>query len=390
MTTKDQEASMTAFVPAEVFSPGDIIQDELSARGWTQSDLATIMGRPLQAVNEIINAKKRVTEETAKQLEAALGIDADFWLRTEALYRLHHTDPESARARIARRAALRQRVPLRHLLTRGWIEPTDDEDELETRVKHFLGIKSLEERPAFAMAAKQTVYGEPLTTTQEAWLVRAKHLAKTVAAAPYSAEKLEGVIEQFTSLLRSPDDVHHVPRMLAGAGVKFVVVEQLPSLKTDALCFWIEQTEPVIAMSLVHDRIDNFWFGVRHECEHVLNGDGKDEPIVDNDFDKPNDSSEQERVANAAAAEFCVPQHLMDDFMNRKGPLYSDADIRGFAHANGRHAGLVAGQLRRRLGAWNKYTNHLARVRHIVVESATVDGFGHMPTLGGSSKSRKG
>jgi HTH-type transcriptional regulator/antitoxin HigA len=257
-------------------------------------------------------------------------------------------------------------------------------------VKHFLGIKSLEERPAFAMAAKQTVYGEPLTTTQEAWLVRAKHLAKTVAAAPYSAEKLEGVIEQFTSLLRSPDDVHHVPRMLAGAGVKFVVVEQLPSLKTDALCFWIEQTEPVIAMSLVHDRIDNFWFGVRHECEHVLNGDGKDEPIVDNDFDKPNDSSEQERVANAAAAEFCVPQHLMDDFMNRKGPLYSDADIRGFAHANGRHAGLVAGQLRRRLGAWNKYTNHLARVRHIVVESATVDGFGHMPTLGGSSKSRKG
>jgi HTH-type transcriptional regulator/antitoxin HigA len=240
------------------------------------------------------------------------------------------------------------------------------------------------------MAAKQTMYGEPLTTTQEAWLTRAKQLAKTVAVAPYSAEKLEAAIEQFKSLLRSPDDVRHVPGMLANAGVKFVVIEQLPSLKTDAVCFWIKQTEPVIAMSLVRDRIDNFWFGVRHECEHVLNGDRKDEPIVDNDFDKPNDSSEQERMANTAAAEFCVPQDLMDDFMSRKGPLYSDADIRGFAHANGRHAGLVAGQLRRRLDAWHKFTNHLARVRHILVQSATVDGFGHTPTLGSPSRTRKG
>lgn len=382
---------MTAFAPAEVFSPGDIIQDELKARGWTQNDLSTIMGRPLQAVNEIIKAKKRVTESTAKQLEAALGIEADFWLRTEALYRLHHTDPESARGRIARRAALRQRIPLRHVLARGWIEPSDDDDELETRVKDFLGIKNLDEHPPFAMAAKQTVYGEPLTPTQEAWLVRARQLARTVAGAPYSHEKLEAVIAEFRSLLRSPDDVRYVPGLLAKAGVKFVVVEQLPSLKTDAVCFWINnKTEPVIAMSLVRDRIDNFWFGVRHECQHVLNGDGKDEPIFDNDFDNPNNSSEQERAANEAAAEFCVPQDLMDDFMNRKGPLYADADIRNFAHMNGRHSGLVAGQLRRRLSAWNKYVNHLARVRHVVIQTATVDGFGNTPTLGGSQTSRKG
>src|SRR5438046_5274940 len=141
MTTNHQQASMTALAPAEVFSRGDIIQDELTARGWTQNDLATIMGRPLQAMNEIINAKKRVTEETAKQLEAALGIDADFWLRTEALYRLHHSDPESARARIARRAALRQRVPVRHMIARGFIEESKNEEELERNVTTFLGIR---------------------------------------------------------------------------------------------------------------------------------------------------------------------------------------------------------------------------------------------------------
>ena len=61
---------MGAFTPAEVFPPGYIIQDELEARGWTQEDLAAIMRRPLQAINEIIKAKKRVTEETG-----VLGVD---------------------------------------------------------------------------------------------------------------------------------------------------------------------------------------------------------------------------------------------------------------------------------------------------------------------------
>ena len=39
--------------PSEVFSPGEFIRDELEERGWTQSDLATILDRPLAAVNQI-------------------------------------------------------------------------------------------------------------------------------------------------------------------------------------------------------------------------------------------------------------------------------------------------------------------------------------------------
>jgi HTH-type transcriptional regulator/antitoxin HigA len=54
------------FKPAEVFHPGEILGDELKARGWTQSDFARVVGRPLQAINEIILGKKRVTAETAK------------------------------------------------------------------------------------------------------------------------------------------------------------------------------------------------------------------------------------------------------------------------------------------------------------------------------------
>lgn len=46
------------------------------------------MGRPEQKISEIISGKKRITEETALELEDVFGIDAAFWLNLEANYRL--------------------------------------------------------------------------------------------------------------------------------------------------------------------------------------------------------------------------------------------------------------------------------------------------------------
>lgn len=52
---------MTQRVPAEVFPPGELIREELEARGWTQTDLAEILGRPLKLVNDIILGKRTIT-----------------------------------------------------------------------------------------------------------------------------------------------------------------------------------------------------------------------------------------------------------------------------------------------------------------------------------------
>lgn len=98
-----KEYKMATRTAAEVFRPGEYIREELEARHWTQSDLAAVLKRPLQAVNEIINGKKRITAETAKELSAAFGTSADFWLNLESIYRLamaKDPDPE-----ISRRAA---------------------------------------------------------------------------------------------------------------------------------------------------------------------------------------------------------------------------------------------------------------------------------------------
>lgn len=75
--------------PARVFPPGRVLSEELEARGWTQKDLANIIGRPVQTINEIVRGTKQITPETALELAAAFGTSAEFWTSLEANYRIY-------------------------------------------------------------------------------------------------------------------------------------------------------------------------------------------------------------------------------------------------------------------------------------------------------------
>ena len=75
-------------VPDIAIPPGELLGEEIGVRGMTQRELATLMGRPPQVVNLIINGKKAITPQTAIQLEHALGIAATIWVGLEAQYRL--------------------------------------------------------------------------------------------------------------------------------------------------------------------------------------------------------------------------------------------------------------------------------------------------------------
>jgi HTH-type transcriptional regulator/antitoxin HigA len=131
-----------------------------------------------------------------------------------------------------------------------------------------------------------------------------------------------------------------------------------------------------------YDRIDNFWFVLRHELEHVLRGHGMSgEVMLDAELEGDRAGTgesvpEQERVANQAAAEFCVPQKFMQQFVERKAPFYAERDILGFARSLNIHPGLVAGQLQHRTKRFDRFRDYLVKVRSSVAPSALVDGWG--------------
>ena len=75
--------------PDVAIAPGEYLAEEIDARGISQKDLAQRMGRPLNAINEIVNGKKAITAETALQLEEVMPeIPARFWLNLETDYQL--------------------------------------------------------------------------------------------------------------------------------------------------------------------------------------------------------------------------------------------------------------------------------------------------------------
>jgi HTH-type transcriptional regulator/antitoxin HigA len=180
--------------------------------------------------------------------------------------------------------------------------------------------------------------------------------------------------------MAAPEEVRYVPEVLADAGVRFVVVEAFPGSKIDGACFWLSNTQPVIAMSLRLDRIDNFWFVLRHEIEHVLRGDGKDGTLlIDEDTGEAITSNlaECELAANSAASEFCVRRSDLDNYIQRVNPYYySLKKVRGFAFRLGVHPGIVVGQLHNRFREFQYLRKQLVKVRGTVTQSASFDGWG--------------
>ena len=66
--------------------PGEILEEELEARGMTRQDLAARMGADTQIIDEIIGGEM-IDSETAVKLANALGIGAHYWLGLETDYR---------------------------------------------------------------------------------------------------------------------------------------------------------------------------------------------------------------------------------------------------------------------------------------------------------------
>lgn len=366
-------------IPAEAFPPGEYLRDELEERGWTQTEFAQILGRPVQVVNEIISAKRGVTPDTAKALAAALGTSAQFWMNLETAYQLFKADPPPER--ISREARLREKFPIREMVKRGWIAHSDDREELEARLKGYFHLQSLDDPIALPHAAKRSMPNpdavEPLSPIQRAWLFRVKQIADAVHVAPYSERKLRDALPQLEALTTEPEETRHVARIIADCGVRFVIVEPVPGSKIDGVCFWANHnSSPVIGMTLRFDRNDNFWFVLRHEIEHVLRKHGQSGMIIDELDTDGAPVSDDERVANEAAQEFCVPKREMDDFVARTRPFFSEDKIVRFARRIRRHPGIVIGQLQRRIEKPDHLNKLKAKIRQYVTVSALTDGWG--------------
>ncbi len=72
--------------PFEPTHPGELLREEIECRGITQTQLAKELEIQVSLLNELINGKRDFTIEYSLMLEAALGIDSDFWINLQTEY----------------------------------------------------------------------------------------------------------------------------------------------------------------------------------------------------------------------------------------------------------------------------------------------------------------
>ena len=356
-------------------TPGDYIRVELEKRGWLQSDLANIIDRPLQAVNEVILGKRSLSPEMAIALGSAFSTGAEIWMKREGDYRLSllsHEAPD-----ILRRARLFEIAPVKEMERRGWIPRTNSVEDLQGELLHFFGVSSLDQEPAITAVARKSDRTSELTGSQRAWCIRAARLAKTLTVETFNASAIEGGVAAIRKLADFPEKAKHLPRVLAELGIRFVVLEQLPNTRIDGATFWLSQNAPVVVLSMRHDRIDGFWFTLLHELMHVKHGDAQS---VDSDLvgeSREEQKSEVEARADKEAAELLIPDREMRDFILRVKPFYSKARINQFAIRLRCHPGIVTGQLQHRKEiTFGTNREMLAKVRDILTATAMTDGWG--------------
>ncbi len=365
---------------AWVKHPGFYIKEELDERGWSQRDLAFILGVPEQAVNMIVSGKRGISPDMARALGDAFDVHADLFANLQKDYDM--AQAKQPKAGVSLLGKMHMQYPVREMVNRGWLINAEA-DMIEEQLARFFEVPDASQIPYMKHAAKKrNPYEErKVPAPQLAWLFRVRQIAKSISVPRYSESKLRKTVEQMRGLMIAPEQTREVPRLLAECGVRFVIVEKLLNSKIDGVCFWLDEHSPVIGMSIQRDTIDNFWFVLRHEIEHVLRKHGRKAEMIDGDLQKSQGTareSEEENLANVAAKDFCVVMEKFESFMIRKKPFYYERDVIAYSRIINRHPGIVVGQIQRCLDNSSYLTRHLAKVRQFVVAGAVADGWGEV------------
>ncbi len=325
--------------PAILVGPGELLQAELDARVWSQKDLAEIVGRPTQVINEIVRGTKQITPETSIQLGEAFGMSPEFWLNHDTAYRLVLALRQPRPNDVALRSRLYGLVPVAELSRRGWLQRTSTLAELSAAICEFLGIARPEDEPEVPIARlRRSITRTPESRSKIAWIRRAQLLVEEVSVSRFDGRTFKAQIGKIFELARSPDGILEVPDFLARLGVRLVFVPHLPRTYLDGATFW-DDDGPVVVLTLRYDRLDYFWFTLGHELVHVLRRD-KAGVIDEQSTDDP-----EEQAANLQASNWMIDPSALDDFLKSTQGRPNRGQIEAFAGAIERHPSIVVGRL---------------------------------------------
>ena len=289
--------------------PGEILLEELQARNMTQKELAVRLGRPPQAINEIIKGKKAITSDTAVGLESVLGIEAQYWANLERDYQMVLARIR-AQQKLAEEVAYLDSYPVKEMIKRGWIEAGREKPSKLKALQEFFGMaiaepQAIQKAVGFRLseAARQRTSLGALAV----WLRQGELEAQQQQSTAYDEDTFRQALIGIRRLTEQPYEefIPTISDLCAESGVVFCMVQELPKSGAVGAMRWMKDGRPMIQMSLRHKWADIFWFTFFHEACHVLQ---RQQRWIVVDFKVPDpELTELEEEANTFARDLLIP-----------------------------------------------------------------------------------
>lgn len=364
--------------PIDMPTPLEAIQFRMEQQGLKKKDMVDYFGSAPK-VSEVLNGKRPLSLSMIRKLHQGLGIPAEVLIQdmTTAANLADDTDYAA--------------FPLADMLKRGYFEGfagslSDLKEYAAEQVGRLLSSVGLsverltaceQDNGSARMLMRTSAHRadndkvcDPYA--QLAWQARVLQLAKrTRLQVSYEAGTVTPEwMQDLARLSALQDGPALAVEYLNNAGIQLVFEKHLPKTWLDGAACMSDRQQPVVALTLRHSRVDNFWFTLMHELAHIaLHFDGQKSQenaelwFVDDLESTSTDPREQE--ADALAQQVLIPESAIPD-----GLPDSDAGILVLASRLRICPAIIAGRIRRERGNYAIHKRFFAKgsdVRELLI-----------------------
>lgn len=342
-----RDGRVTTFEAEGLHDLPDLLIRARIARGMSQRELGDFLGMKEQQVQRY-EAERFRSASLERLIEIADALNVRITNRAELLGdgRLSSVDPAHWGA-----------FPVAEMFKRGWFEDFDGTLSAARKDAAALVPRFFREAQAFGSPAalhRKSVRasGQVHEPAIAAWEARVLTLADRRAPDMAFDRSLASTawVSALVHLSAAPDGPRHVEDHLRSIGIILVLEPQLPGTLLDGAALRSATGVSVVAMTLRHDRLDNFWFTLLHEVGHLaLHIDDALSAIFD-DTESPGSpgiEDEADQFAQEALLPSSVWQTCMARFTRTEKAVLADAKRLGISPA------IIAGRIRREA---NDYT----------------------------------
>ena len=289
--------------PIDLPDPIEAIKFRMEQQGLKPKDLAPYIGSQSK-VSEVLNRKRPLSLAMIRALHAGLDIPAEVLLQAPG-----QGIPEQ-------RYDVRM-FPFAQMVSEGYFPSFEGslqeaklmaEDLLEGL---FRALPGPYEMKILCRGSGQEIDRNAL----RAWQARVLQIAAGLNLPPFERDTFTiPFLRSVIHLSYLDEGPRLAQEMLQKRGIPLVFLPHLPHTYLDGACINTPEGRPVIALTLRHDRQDNFWFTLAHELGHAyLHLDSRaiaffddTESGVDPDCEQP------EQEANLFARDLLIPREIWE------------------------------------------------------------------------------